>query len=118
MMAPRAISTTVGILTARHPLICFREDGIRRMFDSGGRVDEGHRRRAVARFLNGDVSKNHSPSVRWFLDHYPNITVVVAKQAAVEDNGRQLGGLLHQRGYTVTNEVKDMFVFSRLESRE
>jgi hypothetical protein len=113
MLAPQKISTVAAMLTARYTHICYRFDGIRMWFETGGRKNESDLRMSASQCLRGRVSFKGLRSVESLVKRYPQINVVVAQEKAIAASNGYLDRFLSGQGFVVSGQVGDMLVLSR-----
>jgi hypothetical protein len=74
--------------------------------------DVYHRMRA-SQYLGGETKEENLNSLKWIIDHYPQIRSIVASRKAVEAGGSFLPGLMKESGFTEIKHGKRLVVFAR-----
>jgi hypothetical protein len=76
-------------------------------------LNDAHHRMRASQFLGGETKEENLNSLKWIIDHYPQIRSIVASRKAAEAEGSFLFGLMKESGFTEIKLDERLVVFAR-----
>jgi hypothetical protein len=115
MLAMPYVSSALPMLSAEHPQMISRADGIGiwMYMSQRGPQSEARLRIRASHFLGGKMKKAYPESFVLLVRRYPQIRSVVARRYVAEANNRQLFGLMGKMGFTEIKISNNAVLFIR-----